>query len=146
MADWNKFMSGVEDATDPFKKTLTTTLGSLLSPKKIVDAAAEAPATAAKTYFTNTLTNLVSGDKQSEQPGPRVALDNFSDSSARVQNQLLAQNITTADPFLMGQTYAIPDGIIGNMNFEGQGAPHVYGFNGIQPIAFPGADFGFATT
>ena len=144
MADWNKFMSGVEDATDPFKKTLKTTLGSLLSPKKALE---NAPQRVLESYTTSALTNLVDGgDKQLEQPGPKAAFAPFGADAAMAQNRFLAQAMRTADPLSTGQTYPIPDGIIGNMNFEGYGAPNIYGPNGIgtQTITFPTASFGFA--
>ena len=138
MADWNKFMSGVEDAADPFKKTLKTTLGSLLSPKKALE---NAPQRVLESYTTSALTNLVGGGaKQPEQPGPRAAFTPVSADTAMYQNQLLSQNITTADPFLMGQSPVIADGIRGEMSIGQQG-----GYFG-NSFAFPGANFGFATT
>tara|TARA_A100001391_G_scaffold138890_3_gene97189 strand:- start:151 stop:1368 length:1218 start_codon:yes stop_codon:yes gene_type:complete len=136
MADWNKFMSGVEDATDPFKKTLKTTLGSLLSPKKALE---DAPQRMLESYTTSALTNLVGGGaKQPEQPGPKATFAPIGAYSAMSQNQLLSQNVMTADPFLMGQSFVIPDGIIGEMSTGQQG-----GYFG-NSFAFPGANFGFA--
>jgi len=136
MADWNKFMSGVKDATDPFKKTLKTTLGSLLSPKKALE---NAPQRVLESYTTSALTNLTGGGaKQPEQPGPRATFDPIGADAAMTQNQFLAQTMRTADPLLMGQTYAIPDGIIGEMSTGQQG-----GYFG-NSFAFPGANFGFA--
>lgn len=138
MADWNKFMSGVEDATDPFKKTLKTTLGSLLSPKKALE---NAPQRVLESYTTSALTNLVGGGaKQPEQPGPRAAFAPIGADAAMAQNQFLAQTMMTADPLSMGQSSVIADGIRGEMSIGQQG-----GYFG-NSFAFPGANFGFATT
>ena len=129
-------MSGVQDANAPFKLTLQPTLGSLLSPKQ---ALANAPQRVLESYTTSALTNLVGGGaKQPEQPGPRAAFTHVSADTAMYQNQLLSQNITTADPFLMSQSPVIADGIRGEMSIGQQG-----GYFG-NSFGFAQANFGFA--
>jgi len=144
MKTWNDFMSGVKDANDPFKQTLKTTLGSLLSPKKIVDAAAEAPGAIVKQTAINKGVELISGNKQPEQPGPSQTFAPFGAYSEMQENKFLGRDVMAFDPLSAGQTSAIYDGIIGGMNFEGYGAPNIYGPNGTQTITFPKANFGFA--
>ena len=139
MADWNKFMSGVEDAADPFKKTLKTTLGSLLSKpgEKIVKGLIDTPAAIVKQAAVTKGLEAVGFNKPPEEPGPKAAFAPFGAYSAMATNQLVSQNVMTASPELMGQN-AIPYGIMGEMSPGQQG-----GYFG-NSFAFPGADFGFA--
>ena len=144
MKTWNDFMSGVKDANDPFKQTLKTTLGSLLSPKKIKEELQAAPAKAAGQYFQTAITGKLAGDPKQPEKEPVSAMGYFGAPEAMYQNQLLSQNIMTPSPDLMGQTSFVGDGIISQMSPEGLGMPFIFGPNGTQRFKFPGAQFGFS--
>ena len=145
MADWNKFMSGVEDAVDPFKQTLNTTLSSLLSKpgekivKGLTKGVTETPGAIVKQAAVSKGLEKVGVNKPPEDPGPSPTFTPVSASSSMYQNQLLSQAMTTTDPFLMGQSSIIADGVRGEMSIGQQG-----GYYGGNLFEFPRATFGFA--